>query len=251
RLRHAQRDARRRAGSREDPQALGAGRSARPSTGSTPARGARAAGARAFRGRTPLRATRAGLAGWKPRRAAAAPAKAGRGAAAPGTRTESPVRVRCLCASLPSAGALAAPALAEDLSDLPLTADGPAIDHGDADIDDALHARPDPDRVDTMLVFTNLGPLTAAARCVAFDRGGDVAGHGHAVVPARGARIVLASDLVPDRGFAGHVQCGAARRVVGSAFLLAPGGISAAPAEQSDRPGRGDLRIVFPVVAHF
>ena len=161
------------------------------------------------------------------------------------------MRVRSLCVSLLSAAALAAPALAENLSDLPLTADGPAIDHGDADVDDALHGRPDPDRVDSVLVFTNLGPLPAAVRCVAFDRAGDVAGHGHALVPARGTRIVLASDLVPDRGFAGHVQCGAAGRVVGSAFLLAPGGISEAPARQSDRPGRGDLRIVFPAVAHF
>jgi hypothetical protein len=163
------------------------------------------------------------------------------------------MRARTWCASLSllAAAALAAPALAENLVDLPLSAEGPAIDHGDADVDDALHGRPDPDRVDTVLVFTNLGPLPAAVRCVAFDRAGELAGRGHALVPPRGARIVLASDLAPERRFAGHVQCGAAGRVVGSAFLLAPGGISDAPAKQSDRPGRGDLRIVFPAVASF
>jgi hypothetical protein len=161
------------------------------------------------------------------------------------------MRVRSLCASLLFSAALAAPALAENLSDLPLSSEGPAIDHGDADLDDALHARPDPDRVDTALVFTNLGLLPAPVRCVAFDRAGEVVGHGHALVPGRGARFVLASDLVADPGFAGHVQCGAGGRVVGSAFLLAPGRLSAAPARQADRPGRGDLRIVFPVVATF
>lgn len=160
------------------------------------------------------------------------------------------MRVRFLCASLLFSAALAAPALAENLSDLPLTDEGPAVDHGDADVDDALHGNPDPDRIDTALVFTNLGLLEAPVRCVAFNRAGEVVGHGHALVPSRGTRFLLASDLV-DHDFAGHVQCGTPGRLIGSAFLRTPGGVTDAPARQSDRPGRGDLRIVFPVVAHF
>ena len=162
------------------------------------------------------------------------------------------MRMRTLCGSLLVLAALvAAPALAENLSDLPLSSEGPPIDHGDGALDDVLHGRPDPERVDTVLVFTNLGPLPAPVRCVAFDRAGEVVGRGHALVPARGARHLLASDFGGDRHFAGHVQCGTPGRLVGSAFLLAPGGLSDAPAKQAERPGRGDMRIVFPVVASF
>ena len=159
------------------------------------------------------------------------------------------MRARWLFASLLAAAALATSARAENLSDLPLTDEGPAVDHTDADVGDALRSA-DPDRVDTALVFTNLGLLAAPVRCVAFDRAGVVVGHGHALVPGRGTRFVLASDLV-DRDFAGHVQCGTPGRLLGSAFLRTPGGVTDAPAKQSDRPGRGDLRLVFPTVAHF
>jgi hypothetical protein len=162
------------------------------------------------------------------------------------------MRVRSLCGSLLVLAALAAaPALAENLSDLPLSSEGPPIDHGDDALDDALHGEPDPQRVDTVLVFTNVGLAPAGVRCVAFDRAGEVVGHAHALVPARGARHLLASDFGGDRRFAGHVQCGTPGRLVGSAFLLAPGGPTDAPAKQADRPGRGELRIVFPAVASF
>ena len=159
------------------------------------------------------------------------------------------MRLRSLLASLLCSAAFALSARAENLSDLPLSDAGPAVDHGDADVGDALRS-PDPDRVDTALVFTNPGLLPTPVRCVAFDRAGEVVGHGHALVPGRGTRFVLASDLV-DRDFAGHVQCGTPGRLLGSAFLRTPGGVTDAPARQSDRPGRGDLRIVFPAVAHF
>ena len=145
----------------------------------------------------------------------------------------------------------AAPARAENLSDLGLTDEGPAIEHDEASLDDALHGRPDPDRVDTVLVFTNPGLAPAPVRCVAFDRAGEVVGRAHALVPPRGSRHILASDFADARRYAGHVQCGTPGLLIGSAFLLAPGGPTDAPAKQAERPARGGLRIVFPVVAHY
>jgi hypothetical protein len=161
------------------------------------------------------------------------------------------MRAHTLCVSLTLLAALAAaPARAENLSDLPLSDEGPAIEHDESALDDALHGRPDPERVDTALVFTNPGLVPAAVRCVAFDRAGEVVGRARALVPPRGQRHILASDFGDGR-FAGHVQCGTPGLLLGSAFLLAPGGPTDAPAKQAERPTRGGLRIVFPAVASY
>jgi len=133
-------------------------------------------------------------------------------------------------------------ALAPDLPEV-------EIARGEADLRDRLMRPADPDVLDTALLFNNTGKRGAAVRCVGFDHDGQPVGRVALRVPGLGLRFVLGSDLANGRDFLGSVQCASEGRVLGSAVLLAPGGLSDLPARQGD--GVGSIRIRFPVVGAY
>ena len=87
---------------------------------------------------------------------------------------------------------------------------------------------PDPTRpsTDSALVFTNPGGLDAYVRCNAYDANGNWVGRTRTLVPARGLRYIRASDLSGGAAFLGQAKCWSVRHVIGSGFIVAPGGIT-------------------------
>ena len=99
------------------------------------------------------------------------------------------------------------------------------IDRKEVDI---ARPHPVPPTIESVLVFTNRGLAARRVHCAAWDKGGGLVGRTRTWVPAKGVRYILASDF--GRSFLGSVRCQTAGRVVGSAFLLAPG-LTNLPAE--------------------
>jgi len=124
---------------------------------------------------------------------------------------------------------LAAPAGAED----PAPNEGPEVVRGGSELQ-ALAAMPSAQRtgVETALIFTNVGGSEFRVLCAAYDAEGSPLGHAWTRIPARGMRVLLASDLSAGADFAGPVECLALGRVVPSGLLLTPSGISAVGSER-------------------
>ena len=94
----------------------------------------------------------------------------------------------------------------------------------DADLlRDEIRVRPkDIDLADTVLVFTNSGPVRATARCVAFDRSGTPIGRARIKVPGDGLKYMTASDIANGRDFIGQVSCSTQQHLIPSAIFLGP-----------------------------
>lgn len=140
---------------------------------------------------------------------------------------------------------LATPSLAQDASEI-------EIDRREAELGDALK-RPvdpvDPDLVESVLVFTAEGD-SAVVRCLAHDGRGNALTAITVRVPKNGLRFIRARDFSNGRDYVGSANCKSRGPVNGSAFLLAPGGVSDLPVLQ--RPWDRRLsNIVFPVVASY
>ncbi|MDJ0789431.1 MAG: hypothetical protein QNK05_21710 [Myxococcota bacterium] len=140
---------------------------------------------------------------------------------------------------------LATPSLAQELAPI-------EIDRRAAELGDALK-RPvdpvDPDLVESVLVFTSEGD-SGGARCVAHDGRGNVLGVVTVRVPRNGLRFIRARDFSGGTDYVGSANCRTKGPINGSAFLLAPGGVSDLPVLQ--RPYDPRLKnIVFPVVASY
>jgi len=144
--------------------------------------------------------------------------------------------------------ALATPVLAGN-DNVSLKDDAPEIS---TDVDDLVATlRPDiedPDSIDTVLTFTNLGRRDTYVVCRGFDHDGHRIGHAKLKLPALGVRYFAASRLSQDVDFVGHVQCATRGPVAGGAVLLVPGGISDLEVIQGN--GNQGHRIKFPLVVH-
>ncbi len=114
-----------------------------------------------------------------------------------------------------------------------------------------LETRPlDLDITDSVLVFTNTGPVPVRIDCIAFDHNGARVGRAWLRVPKRGLRFVTASDISNNADFIGLSQCSTGGHATkGSAFLLGPDGVTNLPVEQVSIGGR--LHIQVPVTATY
>lgn len=94
----------------------------------------------------------------------------------------------------------------------------------DADtLRDVIRPRPkDVDVADTVLVFSNSGPVQARVGCVAFDRSGAPIGRARLFVPGNGLKFMTASDLSNGRDFIGQVTCNTQEHVIPSAIFMGP-----------------------------
>jgi hypothetical protein len=96
----------------------------------------------------------------------------------------------------------------------------------ESDLLSTLSQMPPDGQIDTALIFTNLGPSTAAIRVQGFARSGAPTGSASVKVPARGVAYVLASQLRPTTNDAilGHAEAVTRNlRVVGTAVLVGIG----------------------------
>ncbi len=123
----------------------------------------------------------------------------------------------------------------------------PDVSRDGLELREVLERPVDTDVMDTALVFTNTGRTATRVLCKAFDDQGEPIGRAALSVPGLGLRFVLASDIADGADFLGSVQCATQGRVLGSAFLLAPGGVTDLPAKQADHDDA--VRVRFPVVA--
>ena len=144
-------------------------------------------------------------------------------------------------ATLPISGNAASLAAAEDL--------GFEITRDATSLRDYVSMHPvDPDRVNTALIFTNVGVNKTRVGCIAYNQHGTPIDRGWVRVAPNGMRFVLASEIAGGRDFVGNVKCKSAGRVIGSAVLLAPG-LTDLPVEQHQHAGNTHLR--FPVIAAY
>ncbi|NNL67201.1 MAG: hypothetical protein HKP30_13220 [Myxococcales bacterium] len=109
---------------------------------------------------------------------------------------------------------------------------------------------PDRDSVNTALVFTHFArDGWAVVKCIGLNADGEPVGRAYTRIPPAGLRIIFASDLSNGVDVIGSVHCASRKHVVGSGFLLAPGGVSDLPTQQRKR--RHSVRMHFPVVATY
>ncbi len=86
---------------------------------------------------------------------------------------------------------------------------------------DIARPHPEPPAIESVLVFSNRGVHARRVSCIAYDKHGTYVGRVGTDLPAHGVRYILASDF--GRPFLGSASCWSRGRMVGSAFLLAPG----------------------------
>lgn len=135
-------------------------------------------------------------------------------------------------------------ALAQEVAD-----DGIEVTRSAEDLN-ALAATPadEQSRVETALVFTDLGGRATRVACRAHGADGAEVGRAFTRVPADGLRVILASDLSGGAPFAGRVTCFAGGRMMGKALLIAPAGMTQV-GSNGVHVVRGVGRIHFPLVA--
>lgn len=143
---------------------------------------------------------------------------------------------------------LATPVLAQSIPEV-------EIDRPADELPDALGPDPiDPDRLDSVLVFTSTGN-PAAVRCTANDGNGDPIGSAVTVpLPADGLRWIRASDLSDGADFVGSAHCTSLGKAAGSAFLVGPRGATDLPAHRTRKRGSGRRyvhHLHFPVAASY
>lgn len=126
----------------------------------------------------------------------------------------------------------------------PVMDDAVEIDRPVDDLPTDLRPVPeDPDRIETVLIFTNPGRHPVNVRCVAFNRAGEALGRVQTRVPATGLRHILGEDVSEGVAYIGQVQCAASGPLVPSAVLV---GLAV---ENLNVKGNGaSRRIVFPLV---
>ncbi len=86
---------------------------------------------------------------------------------------------------------------------------------------DIARPHPEPPAVESVMVFSNRSIFERPVYCIAWNKNGHVVGRAHTKVPPMGVRYLLASDF--GQPFLGSARCSARGRIVGNAFLLAPG----------------------------
>jgi len=127
--------------------------------------------------------------------------------------------------------------------------DAVEVERDAASLVDELRVRPDDrDVADTALVFTSYSHHRQRVICVAFNKNGRIVGKTLTVLPPRGVRYVLASDLANDLDFVGSAQCGSHSSVKGTAVFLGPG-LTDLPVRQVPHSGVG--RMAFPLIATY
>ena len=148
-----------------------------------------------------------------------------------------------LLAALATTLGLSAPAAAQEIAAVDAVTEV-EVNRDATDLRDVLVPQPDPDSVDTALVFTNNNRRATLVVCAGYDADGDLVGRARTVVPARGVRLIRASDLSNGVDFVGSARCKSRRRVVSSAFVLG--------ADLSDAPVLARGRAMsFPIIASF
>ena len=142
---------------------------------------------------------------------------------------------------------LATPANAQKIAAVDmLDGDGVRIERRAGELGDATRVRPDDrDFIDTAMVFTNASTRTIV-RCLARDDDGAPVGRAWVLLPNRGLRFILASDIAGGLDFVGSVECLTNGRVVGTALLLGPGGVTDLPSRRVHVDG--PVGLAFPVV---
>ena len=125
---------------------------------------------------------------------------------------------------------------------------GPEVVRGEIDMRDVMRPHPDTDVLDTALVFTNPHGKRTVVACTAVNANGQRIGRAFAVVPPRGLRFILASDIANDQDFVGSAICRSRSRLIPSAFVLGAG-FSDAPTNIVEGWDRTSMR--FPVVASY
>lgn len=149
-----------------------------------------------------------------------------------------------LCLSL----LLASAAGAQSLGTTDVTqADGVSVDRDSLELADRVNTPPeDVDFVDTAMIFTNTDGRSIV-KCAARNANGKLIGRAWVALPNRGLRFLLASDIAGGTDFVGSVDCRSNGRVVGTALLLGPRGVTDLPSRRIQLDG--PVGIAFPVVA--
>lgn len=91
---------------------------------------------------------------------------------------------------------------------------------------------PDPDILETAIVFTNVINRAAKVICVAHDQNGQPVGHVTVRIPPQGLRFVRGSDLSDGKDFIGHAKCKGEGALRISGFLIS-NGLTDLPVNQS------------------
>ena len=136
--------------------------------------------------------------------------------------------------------ALVTPAFAQDDN-------VPDIGRDAVDLADEMTRPVDLLRYDTAIVMTSRDTADRRVVCTAFDETGQVVGRGAVLVPARGIRHALASELSSGPPLLASVVCKSRGHVAGTAFLLGgAAGVTSLPT--SVRAGSRGTTTRIPVV---
>ncbi len=112
-----------------------------------------------------------------------------------------------------------------------------AVDRTPAELQPLLEPDPTLVTTDTAIVFTSVIGATTTVRCTARDGDGNLIGRTITRIPGYGVRFVRASDLGNGQAYLGNVRCWSGRRMVTSAFIVGPGGVTAAKARAHEHDG--------------